>query len=115
MKLFPTLTALLNLFALSGCATDPVSMGRDTYIVTDTGAWSWSSGGSLKAGLFQKANAFCAAKGREMQPVGTHQNDADFSTFGHAEVQFRCVTPDDPEYRRPTLRPSMNVIVQEPR
>lgn len=84
---------LLICFAsvLTACASGPISMGKDTYMMTDTGAWSWSSGSTLKANLYREANEFCESKGKDMLPVGAQHNHADFSTFARAELQFRCV------------------------
>lgn len=108
----PVVASLLLGFALCGCATDPVPMGRDTYLVADTGAWLWSSGAVLKAGLYQKANRFCGREGKELMPVNTGQNDGDFSTFAHAELQFRCLASGDPELRRPILQRSPDIVIQ---
>lgn len=81
-------------------------------MMSDTGAWSWSSGSNLKAGLYTKAYSFCAAKRKEMMPVNTMQNDANFSTFAHAEVTFRCLDKDDPELVRPNLQKAPDIIIQ---
>ena len=87
----------------SACASSSVvPMGRGIYVVADTGAWSWSSGAVIKAGLYQKADSFCRADGKELMPVGSAQNDGNFSTFAHAELQFRCLAAGDPELRKPT-------------
>ena len=93
--------ALLALL-LSACASSSVvPIGRDTYMVADTGAWSWSSGAVIKTGLYQKADGYCRSEGKELMPVRSAQNDGSFSTFAHAELQFRCLAPGDPELRRP--------------
>lgn len=81
-------------------------------MMSDTGAWSWSSGGNLKAGIYKDAYAFCLKEGKEMMPVSTHQNDADFSTFAQAEVQFRCLAKGDPELRRPTMQKSPDIVIK---
>jgi hypothetical protein len=97
---------------LSGCASGIVPIGQDTYMMSDTGAWSWSSGANLKAGIYREAYEFCRQQGKEMMPVNTYQKNANFREFAHAEVQFRCLNKDDPEYRRPTMVKTPDVIIQ---
>lgn len=105
--------ASLVLFTLLvGCASGPAQVGPDTYMMSDTGAWSWSSGSNLKAGLYNKAYSFCAEKGKEMMPANTSQNNADFSTFAHAEITFRCLDKNDPELRRPLMESVPNIKVK---
>lgn len=106
------LSCALTILLLSGCASGIVPIGPDTYMMSDTGAWSWSSGSNLKAGIYRDAYAFCLKKGKEMMPVSTDQTDANFSTFAHAEVQFRCLAKGDPELRRPTMEETPDIVIQ---
>lgn len=104
--------ACVTALALVGCASGPQPMGRDTYIMTDTGAWSWSSGGTLKAGLYRDATKFCESKGKEMMPVNTNQRDGSMSNFAQAELQFRCLDPNDKELGRPTMERRADIVIQ---
>src|SRR5689334_8267784 len=80
----------------AGCASsDPVSMGKDTYMLSNTGAWSWSSGAGLKGELFREADAFCRGQAKQLMPLNTRSNDGSFSQFAHAELQFRCTLEGD--------------------
>lgn len=81
---------------LAACASGPVQIGKDTYLMTDTAASSWASGASIKAGLYQDAYKFCSSNGKELLPLRSRQQDASFSQFGNAELQFRCVDQNDP-------------------
>ena len=100
---------------LAGCAASgPVQVGRDTYMVTNTGAWSWSSGAALKGDLYQQANAFCQSRGLEVQPTNTATNNGSFSQFAHAELQFRCLASGDPELARPQMRNVPDVVIENP-
>ena len=101
-----------TILLLSGCASGVVPIGPDTYMMSDTGAWSWSSGGNLKAGIYKEAYAFCQKEGKEMMPVNTNQTDANFSTFARAEVQFRCLAKGDSELRRPTMEKTPDIVIQ---
>lgn len=96
---------------LIGCTSDPISVGPNTYMLSDTGAWSWSSGSGLKGDLFIKANKYCQAQGKQLMPVSTHSSDASFSTFGHAEIQFQCLAPNDPALQPPVLLPTQRIEI----
>jgi hypothetical protein len=99
--------------AIAGCANSgPVQIGRDTYMVANTGAWSWSSGASLKADLYQQANVFCASKGKELMPENTTSNNGSFSDFAHAELQFQCLSAGDPDLARPHMRQAPSVVIE---
>jgi len=101
-----------TLLLLTGCASGIVPIGPDTYMMSDTGAWSWSSGGNLKAGIYKEAYEFCLKEGKVMMPVNTNQTNANFSNFAHAEVQFRCLDKGDPELRRPTMEKTPDIVIQ---
>lgn len=113
MKRFLSLLSLLVATALAGCASPgPVPMGKDTYMLSGTGAWSWSSGAALKGDLFREADAFCRSQGKQLMPVNTASNDGSFSQFAQAELQFRCLAEGDPELARPNLQPVPNVRIE---
>ena len=96
---------------LVGCASEPIPAGPDTYMLSDTGAWSWSSGSGLKGDLLIQANKYCLAQGKQMMPVSTQSNDGSFSTFGHAEIQFRCLAANDPALQPPELMPTQRIEI----
>jgi hypothetical protein len=108
--------AIAAALILTGCAaTDPVKVGRDTYMMANTGTWSWSSGAALKGELFQKADAFCQSKGLEVQPVSSASNNSAMgldAPFAHADLLFRCLASSDPEVHRPTFKPTPNVRIE---
>lgn len=108
------LASLVNAALLSACAStaEPVPMGKDTYMLANTGAWSWSSGSELKGELFRQADAFCRSQGKNLMPVSTNEKDANFQQFAHSELQFRCLADGDPELRRPTMEQAPNVVIE---
>jgi hypothetical protein len=101
----PIFILLFWAISIAACANsgDPVPMGRESYLLSSTGAWSWSAGGALKADLYREANAFCRSQGREWLPVHAVTTDGSFSTFARAEVEFRCLAKDDPALQQPRL------------
>lgn len=106
-----TLTLVVTL-TTSCAASGPVQIGRDTYMVANTGAWSWSSGAALKGELYQQANAWCHSRGLLIQPIITNANNGSLSDFAHAELQFRCLNPGDPEIHRPFLGRAPDVVIE---
>lgn len=102
---------LMSLASLSilGCSSSgPVPMGKDTYLITKGGIGSLISAVSLKADLYKEANAFCHREGKEFQPIRERIDESVKS----AEVQFRCLSKEDPEFQRPNLERSPDVVIR---
>jgi hypothetical protein len=98
---------------LSACSgSGPVPIGQDTFMLSNTGAWSWSSGSTLKADLYREANEFCRHRGQHVMPVNSISNNANFSQFAHSEIQFRCLAEGDPDLSRPTMRHVPDVTIE---
>lgn len=109
MRVLPI--ALLVL-PLAGCGSNgPVPIGPDTYMDSGTAPWSWSSSGDVESGLYREAGTYCANQGKVMQPLSQNGNNADFSHFAHADIQFRCLAQSDPEVHRPTMNPVPDVVI----
>ena len=113
MQKLAYLAILIATSVVAGCASSgPAPMGRDTYMLSSTGAWSWSSGGALKGDLFREADALCKSQGKQLMPVNTASRDGSFSQFAQAEIQFRCLAEGDPELARPALEAVPNVRIE---
>jgi hypothetical protein len=94
----------LLLVGMVGCASSgPIPMGPDTFMLEDTGAWSWSSGNRLKGDLYREADAFCRERGQYLMPIDASANHGSFTRFAHAELQFRCLNEKYAEVGRPLL------------
>lgn len=107
------LACLLAIALLAGCAASgPVSIGPDTYLMANTGVWSWSSGAVMETDLFRRANRFCKAQGRQLMGVNVASTDADFTRFAHAQLRFRCLRPGNPELRPPNLEAAPNLRIE---
>lgn len=113
MKLFHCPLGILVAAVLTGCASSgPVPIGKDSYMLSGTGAWSWSSGAALKGDLYREAGAFCKSQAKQIQPINTAANNGSFSQFAQAELQFRCLADNDPDLVRPNLQPVPNILIE---
>jgi hypothetical protein len=80
---------------LIGCATTGtngvVEIGPNLYMLGGLGKFTDFSSSAVKARMFQDASKFCAAKGKQIEPVGSTGKDSGYGTYASAEVQFRCI------------------------
>ena len=88
---------------VTSCASmsEITPVGKDTYMMASSSNAA-KSGGELKAKLAQKASMFCADHGKLMMLVGFSAEDMAFGRIASAEITFRCLLENDPEYIRPT-------------
>ena len=100
--------------ALAACVTtiDVTPMGRDTFMVSTDARGGFTSSADLTAKSAQKANAYCAAKGLEMNPNSIQNSGLRGFTPQENTFMFRCLAADDPGNRRPDLRPMPNSIIE---
>ncbi len=92
---------------LSACvsSSEIVPVGKDSYVVNGRAMGGVVGGESIIAAS-KAANAFCEKQGKFVVVRSTE-------TSGHAAwggersgLIFSCVTADDPEYKRPDLKPA---------
>lgn len=86
--------------ALTGCATiqEPVPIGKDTYMVNvDVIGKTQSQGRTIAA---KEGNAFCQNQHRVMAAQGFEKHTNGLADF--VKLQFKCTTPDDPDYAHPS-------------
>jgi hypothetical protein len=104
---------LLALAPGCGAHTGVVPIGQDTFMVSRQGWISTQSVGELKSQAFAEANAFCTSQGKSILPIYTRDTSGVLRrSYPEAEVQFRCLSPDDPELRRPTLQKAPDVLIE---
>jgi len=93
-------SSIAVLTAITGCATTGtegvVQIGPDMYMVGGLGKFTDFSSSGVKGRLYQDAAKYCADKKRVMLPVNSTGRDSGYGTYASAEIQFRCVMPDDP-------------------
>lgn len=94
----------LSAALIAGCAstsTGVVPIGKDTYMVSIHGARGTSQG-DMRAMAFREASVYCISQKREVQPLSVKSNGyIPYVRNAEAEVQFRCLSSDDPELKRP--------------
>jgi hypothetical protein len=99
---------------LAGCATAaPVSMGNDTYMISQTSAGGmFKAMGSLKNEVMNRANEFAASKGKVAIPIAAHEAPAYPGHMPNFEYQFRLVDKNDPRASGGALIPRADVVVE---
>lgn len=84
------LTACL---VITGCAapnTGIVPIGSGQYMLSKMGGLTDWTGGTVKAELYKEGIAFCQKEGKELVPLNSRSEDAGYSKYASAEIQFRC-------------------------
>lgn len=107
-------TALLIVtLTLSACVTtsEVTPMGRDTFMVSTDARGGFTSSADLTAKSAQKANAYCAAMGKEMSPDSVQNSGVRGFTPQENTFMFRCLAAEDPDNSRPKLRLAPNVRI----
>lgn len=89
------------LASITGCITASTGTGgivqisSDLYMVGEIAGDTYS-GSAVKAKLFKDASKYCSEKNSIMLPANSTAQDAAGYNWASAEIQFRCVAPDDP-------------------
>jgi hypothetical protein len=91
---------LLVLLPFACLAQNVVSTGPDTYIVISQPTFGRSSGQKEKVKALKKANRYCVKLGKRMQQINSKETDPGFNRSAAAEVEFRCIKPEDPALQR---------------
>jgi hypothetical protein len=102
------------MFFLGTCQSmsDPVSMGKDTYMISASARGGFSSNGELLAQTVQKAGEFCQAQGLKVQVMNTQATGVRGWTPQDNQVVFRCLADDDAGYTRPVYRPAPQIVIE---
>ncbi|WP_419616281.1 hypothetical protein [Thiolapillus sp.] len=103
-----TMLAAACTLVLAACSvvTEVVPAGKDTYVVAGEDSVGETSGAIIKTTLYKKATSYCESIGKKFLPL----NDSKSSYT--ADLRFRCLEEDDPEYRRPIMESVPNVRIE---
>ena len=74
-------------------------------MIGNFGRFTYFSGSAVKARLIKQAEYFCKKKGGVMVLINSTGKDSGMGTYASAEIQFLCLSPDDPRVKasHPTL------------
>jgi len=101
--------------AIAACSSNSgvVPIGPDTFMVSRQAATGFSGSGTLKADAFREANEYCRGLGKVMQVVRTEEARPPYiaANFPKAEVQFMCLSADDPKVSRPKLTKEPDTVI----
>ncbi len=100
---------------LGGCEVSSpiVQSGKDSYMVSSHVGACVHCSARIKS--MQSANAFCAKQGKVAIIRTSSGATNPFGYDNGNDMVFSCVSPDDPEYTRPNLRPDNGVTTIENR
>lgn len=91
-----------------------VPLGKDTYMVSLEQAVAASSLPRLQATALAAADSHCKALGRYFQPIALDKGTRTAGVVSNfAEVKFRCLSSNDPEFGRPELRDRPDVVIEK--
>ena len=101
--------------AIAGCAsTGPIPIGKDTYMISKQSAGGmFVSASSVKAEIFQEGFAFCQKQNKVFQVVRSNELSAIPAVrMPSAEVQFMCLSENDPELTRPKMKKEADNVIE---
>ncbi len=105
--------AYLLLIAVTACqvSSSVVPAGRDSYMVSSHVGACVSCSAAIKS--LKTANDFCAKQGKVVVVRNTSGATNPFGYDNGNQTIFSCVSSDNPEYTRPTLRKDNGVTTIE--
>ena len=102
---------------LVGC-TNPeiIQLSPDTYVLfREDHRGIFGSPSSLKAGVISDAKKFAEKQGKVAIPLSSRFKPMGIgpAQWAEFEYQFRVVDKDDPEVKRTSLTPKVNVVIEK--
>jgi len=98
----------------AGCAysTGILPIGPDTYTVSEHYAPARGGNSTAERVALTEANAFCEQRGRKFLPVNMSQPSSIAISPAGYSVTFRCLSPHDPDLRRPRFESSPDLVIE---
>ncbi|MGR3318991.1 MAG: hypothetical protein ACUZ8O_11000 [Candidatus Anammoxibacter sp.] len=99
---------------MSGCAStggQAVPYGKDTFNITKSNYGSYPK---LRSDTIQAANSHCQSIGKLFSPVEETKSSIDggFARIYTLDLTFRCLSEDDPSYRRPDVKVRPDIVIE---
>ena len=102
---------------LVGCSNpEIIKLSPDTYMLfREDHRGVFGSPSSLKAGVISDANKFAEKQGKVAIPISSHFKPMGIgpAQWAEFEYQFRVVNKNDPEVKRTSLTPKVNVVIEK--
>ena len=93
-----------------GGGTGVLPVGPDTYTITENAILSFGGSVTAQEKATRAANDYCTNQGRQFLTISFQTVPKGGSdTFS---LTFRCLLPNDPELRRPSLQPIPNMVIE---
>lgn len=107
---------LAGLLLLVGCATTSGigNIGKDTYTLRREAGSGFSGLATLRGETLREAAAHCRGMGREFLLVRTQESRPPyvFGNYPSVDLDFMCLTADDPEYQRNRMRAAPDTTIE---
>ena len=102
--------------ALTACVSTSqvLEMGKDTYSVSAT-ADGYRDAASARQSAFEAGAQKCAAFGKRFMFVNESTARTRMGIDTTVNVTFRCLNESDPEYARPNIKQSPDVVIEDHR
>ena len=108
--------AIATIVSLIGCVSTSqvLEMGRDTYSVSAT-AGSYSTAAAARQSAFEAGSNKCASLSKRFMFVNESAVPTRNGIHTTVNLTFRCLNESDPEYARPNIRQTPDVVIEDQR
>ena len=99
---------------LSGCATsaDVLPVGPDTYTVSAAAAPVRGGSSAARGIALSEANQYCQKLGKQILVTNISAQSINRFGAGDSDITFRCLSPNDPDLKRPVFEQSPNLVIE---
>ena len=112
MKTCPRLLMCGVAFVIAGCASSgAIPIGQDTYLLNKKGFGGvFTTGEAVKIEIIQEGQQYCTSLGKQFKLVNSKsQNAVPAQSLPWAEIQFQCLSGNDPRLKDTTPMPFTNI------
>lgn len=103
-RLLHTISIFFVLTSISCTSVSEITpIGKDTFMLASSSNTTLG-GGNLRAKLLKRASIFCKERNKSLLLVDFSTADMAFGKTASAEICFRCLDEDDPEFIRPNIK-----------
>ena len=115
-RLIQLTSCFASIFVLVGCviASKPLEIGKDTYSVSAT-ADGYRTAASARQSAFEIGRKLCASKEKRFMLKNESMRATRMGIDTTVDIIFRCLKEDDPEYVRPDMQQTPDVVIEDRR